>query len=475
MVGMSLFYSLSSMASEDETPVMFDKPLVTEENPETQPWQPPNYSGQEGALGYEKGVFDIPSLMEERVSFWIDIYTKFTTHQGLLHDSRYVHLVYEVVDFSDISQDESLSLRQKRRARRQRVKTAKKTIQERLRRLQKVKGPEGLEGEDLRYWHLFARIQEKNKFREASRRGRLRFQLGQKDRFYQAIFFSGRYLREMEDIFRSEGLPIELTRLPFVESSFNVNAKSKVGASGIWQFMRYTARRLLKMNYSVDERNDPLAATRAAARLLRMNFNQLDKWPLAVTAYNHGAAGVRRMVRRYKTDVLPELLDYRRGRFGFASANFYASFLAAVHVEKQAPKFFGELAIEQPLPSKKLTLSKNIRVKTLLGWFDGDLKKAKLFNPHLQRGVWKGWSLIQRRSFIHIPTEKEAQVIAEIRKLKNQKAPKNGGQIYRLSQGETLTHVARQFGVSVRSLIDVNGIVNPRRLRPGKKLVIPMR
>ena len=95
------------------------------------------------------------------------------------------------------------------------------------------------------HWKLFDGVDEKNKFTEAARRGRLRYQAGQRDQFTRGIMQSGRYLRQMEEIFKEEGLPIELTRLPFVESSFNLSAKSKVGASGIWQFMRIDRKILL--------------------------------------------------------------------------------------------------------------------------------------------------------------------------------------------------------------------------------------
>src|SRR5690606_33234587 len=152
-----------------------------------------------------------------------------------------------------------------------------------------------------------------------------------------------------------------LSRVPLVESSFNVKARSRVGASGIWQFMRYTGRRLLRINYAVDERNDPITATHAAARFLRMNYDILKKWPLAITAYNHGAAGVRRMVERYKTDDIVELADERHGRFKFASANFYATFLAALEVEKNADRYFGKVTWDIPLESKDVPL-KNKKV-----------------------------------------------------------------------------------------------------------------
>src|SRR5262249_2873156 len=158
-----------------------------------------------------------------------------------------LHLIYETLDLSDISADNSLTPKQKDKAKEKRIKEHKKIIANRLKDLAKVKDPSQLAGEDLRFWKLFENVDEKDKFTVASRRGRLRFQAGQREQFQRGIGQSGRYLRQMEAIFKEEGMPIELTRLPFVESSFNLNARSKVGASGIWQFMRSTGRLYLRM------------------------------------------------------------------------------------------------------------------------------------------------------------------------------------------------------------------------------------
>lgn len=245
----SLFILLISVQAqaEEKTPVMFENSnMMTPSNGE--PWVAPNYNAQESALGYEPGAFAIPTKMEERVSFWIDIYTKYNTDQGLLHDSYYVHLVYEVVDFTDIMKNPALNDYQKRKARERLVKQEKKKVIDRLNRLSRLLSPAGLEGDDLRYWYLFAKVDEKNKFKQATHRSRLRFQLGQSDRFLNGIYQSGKYIKKMEAIFKDRSLPIELTRLPFVESSFNYKARSHVGASGIWQFMRYTAKDYMKMN-----------------------------------------------------------------------------------------------------------------------------------------------------------------------------------------------------------------------------------
>lgn len=342
-------------------------PQILRRSPqEGRPWRAPSFTTQEKALGYSEQAFAIPVGMEKKVQFWVDIYSKYTTNQGVIHDSEDVEIVYEVVDLSDY-----------------------KTDRQKQRRMDQVKKEIGL------------KLSKEEK-------DRLRFQLGQKDRMQEAIFYSGRYLEDMEKIFVEAGLPIELTRLAFVESSFNIMARSKVGASGIWQIMPYTARPYKMITPTVDKRNHPLEATRFAARLLRGNYNMLESWPLAVTGYNHGPTGVLKMTRAYKTRDLADLVENVKSRrsFGFASRNFYACFLAALEVEKNAAKYFGEtVSWSKKLEAQDLKLPVGIRYKDLLGWFDGDDRKVQIFNPHLTAKARKG-TVIPAKTVIAVPKDK---------------------------------------------------------------------
>ena len=102
--------------------------------------------------------------------------------------------------------------------------------------------------------NLFSDIKHDLRLVHATYRDRIRSQLGQKERFQQGIVWAGRYLHQMEEIFRGEGVPIEITRLPFVESSFNLMARSKVGASGIWQFMRSTDHLAMRPRHETTDR-----------------------------------------------------------------------------------------------------------------------------------------------------------------------------------------------------------------------------
>lgn len=223
---------------------------------------------------------------------------------------------------------------------------------------------------------------------------KIRLQMGLKDRMEKAFFLSGRYLPMMEDIFRKKGLPIELTRLVFVESSFNVNAQSKVGASGLWQIMPSVAKPHGYLHNQYDKRNHPIYATRLAADILQQNYKGLASWPLAITAYNHGLTGVRRMVARNNTEFIEDLIESENATptWGFASRNFYACFLAVLEVERNAGVLFGGgLVQSKKLHYRELKLAKTIPKAKILKAYNGSLSRFREMNPHLN------WTVISKR------------------------------------------------------------------------------
>lgn len=382
----------------------------------TRPFRPPNFAGQEKALGWSPTAFDIPKGMEKQVAFWMNIYSKYTTDQGVIHDTENLDVVYTEIDFKDIINDDSLNRFQKERRKQKLVDQKKKEVIEVLRKLDKVDNTDGLSDFEKKIWNMYVGNDEPHKFREAATKSRVRFQLGQKDRMQTAIFFSGRYLEDMEKIYREAGLPIELTRLVFVESSFNVLARSKVGASGLWQIMRYTARPYKMVNDAVDQRNHPMAATKLAARLMKDNFHLLNAWPLALTGYNHGPTGVRKLTEKYKTRDLADLIQNVKSRrsFGFASRNFYACFLAVHEVEQNALKYFPKISWSQPLDAEEIKLPISIKYNELLTWFDGNDEKAQVFNPHINKQARKNRLAIPQRTLISIPKDRYNQALISL-------------------------------------------------------------
>jgi membrane-bound lytic murein transglycosylase D len=186
-------------------------------------------------------------------------------------------------------------------------------------------------------------------------RHRVRCQIGQRDRFRAGLVRSGAYIDQMRAIFSAHGLPADLAFLPHVESSFNTNAYSKFGAAGMWQFTRSTGKRFMTVDYVLDERRDPIVAAQAAARLLKENHDRLGSWPLAITAYNHGAAGMQR-AKAAHGDYPAIFTSYKGRTFKFASRNFYSEFLAARRVASDYRRYFGDLALAAPKPSRSVSL-----------------------------------------------------------------------------------------------------------------------
>ncbi len=337
-------------------------------------------------------------LLKANVAFWVRIYGELDSDSGMVHDAKYSHIVYE-----------TLSLKGKRHRSRIIAASERKWRNVLLSTHQKWNRLGGVVEQDLTPDEktavaLFKDVPQPDKFLDAAHRRRIRFQLGQKNSFLSGYRVSGRYLPAMESIFLRQGLPVQLARLPFVESSFNVKARSKVGASGIWQFMRSTGGLYLRIDEAVDERNDPLRAAEAASLLLKRNFEELGSWPLAVTAYNHGRKGMMRAIRKVGSQDLSDVIcDYQRRSFGFASSNFYACLLAVIEVEARAVEFFGPVVRESPALSFDFELPKYVDLPELVSFFQLDSKRIKELNPALASAVWEGQQSAPKGYRLHLP------------------------------------------------------------------------
>lgn len=300
----------------------------------------------------ENSRFTVSPELKSQVDFWVKIYSRYTTTQGVFHLINDPGMILGEIDLTSISKNPDLTDNQKRKLIEKTVKTLK-----------------------LFYAKKFNIDSDK-----------IRLQMGLRERMRKALFLSGQYLAQMEAIFRKEKLPIELTRLPFVESSFNVFAQSKVGASGLWQIMPSVARPsgFIKKNY--DNRNHPIFATRLAAKILKQNYASLKSWPLAITAYNHGLSGVKRMLKKSESVTIEEIVATKQvtRSWGFASKNFYACFLAVLEVERNAPELFGEDLIKaRSLSFKEYRLPRKKKKSDVIKWYDGSVTRFKQMNPHL--------------------------------------------------------------------------------------------
>ena len=152
------------------------------------------------------------------------------------------------------------------------------------------------------------------------------------------------FMAPMEEIFESYGLPGELTRITLLESSFQIHAKSKADAVGVWQFLEKSGREYLTIDKKrgIDERISPIKAAHAAAKMIKRNVKLLGEHAFAIIAYNHGARNLLRIKRKYGRIDLAKLMDpnNKASPLGFASRNYYAEFLAILYAEKYSDEIY---------------------------------------------------------------------------------------------------------------------------------------
>lgn len=412
--------------------------------------------------------FPRPAELETDVQFWIRIYSKVTSSQGLIHDDAQLGVVYQQLDF-----EPGLS----RKNRSKRIAHTIKSYQNALLNLAKGKR-KNLNTEEQHAWSLWQHQANSRTFRKAA--ASLRFQLGQSNRFAAGIERSGTWLKDIRKTLRNHGVPEELAVLPHVESSYHPKAYSFIGAAGLWQFTRSTGKLyLLRMNSILDERLDPEKATVAAAKLLRDNYRSLGSWPLAITAYNHGTAGMHRAKRQHGgNDIVKVLRRYKYPRFGFSSRNFYVAFLAALDVTENSHLYFGDTQPKQPEAFDSVLIDDYIHANTLAGFLGVDTKVLANHNLALRSSVWQGQQYVPRGYVLKIPSklleQPAEQLVAKIPPQARFQLPVEEIK-YKTLAGDNLSSVAQKFHIKLRDLISSNGISIRATLRIGQILKIPVR
>ncbi|HEX5054914.1 MAG TPA: LysM peptidoglycan-binding domain-containing protein [Gammaproteobacteria bacterium] len=410
----------------------------------------------------EQELMPRPPEIERDVRFWTRVYTEIDSNQGFIHDDWNLDVVYGTLQFKpDISRHERDRL----------VEKVKNEYRHILLRLATVKKEE-LNAEEQRVLGLWPEGTSKEEFRNAARR--LRFQLGQSDRFLEGLIRSGRWMPHILETLKQEGLPLELAALPHVESSFNPNAYSFVGAAGMWQFTRSTGRRFMRVDHVIDERMDPFMATVAAAHLLKNNYDTTGSWPLALTAYNHGLSGMRRAIDKTGgTDVVKVLREYRSRSFKFASRNFYVAFLAALEVNRNASKYFGPIELDPPADEIIVEMPDYMPAHAVAKGVGVALEDLRKLNPALRGPIWNGEKYIPRGFKLRLPRKPGANyagLIAAVTERFNKQLP---DQLYTVQRGDSLSQIADRFGVSLTDLMAVNNMSNRHFIRVGQQLHLP--
>jgi membrane-bound lytic murein transglycosylase D len=410
-------------------------------------------------------LFPRPPEITSAVQFWTRVYTEVDSKSGFLHDSANLAVVYETLEFP-----EDASSRQRSRIR-DRAAEKYEAILQKLARGERG----GLSSEEARVLAMWPAGTSNEEFGRAV--NRIRFQLGQSDRYLAGLQRSGRWRSYIEQVLDDAGLPRELIAMPHVESSFDPTAYSRVGAAGMWQFTRSTGLRYMQIDHIVDERRDPYLSSDAAAQLLKDNYDVIGSWPLAITAYNHGLAGMRRAVRQVGTDDIGKIIEnYESRTFGFASRNFYPAFLAALDVDRNAERYFGNVEIEPPLEVTVVTLPDYVDAAPLASAWDMSLRDLQRFNPALMETVWEGDKYIPRGFEIRVPAhvgDDGRSLMAAIPSGVRFAAQRPDLQ-HRVRRGDTLSEIAEQYGISLSALVRANGLDDRHFIRVGQELTLPV-
>jgi len=413
--------------------------------------------------------------LEPSVEFWKDVYSRWSENEVVFHDRDDLSIIYDKIHQKKSDNPQSYRANE----------AAQEAIIRRYRAIlldlaARNPDPRTLSGDYEDVYEAFGAKGNPERWRQAA--DRIRVQRGLKERFLQGLVHSGQFRPHILEILREEGVPQELAWLPMVESTFNVEARSAVGAAGVWQFMPGTGRLYMRVDATVDERLDPIVAARGAARLLKHNYRGLGSWPLAVTAYNHGYYGMQRAVREVGTnDYMTIRRLYQGPAFGFASKNFYAEFLAAMEVAENAEQYFGVHAPFRAIEFDTVTVPSSMPLRAVAEAVQVDPARVWQLNPSLTDAVWRGERNVPGGFTLRVPPGygREAPM-----QLASAAAGRSGlrtrsmdtgdeapsSRFYTVRRGDTLSSIAARHGMTVTELASLNGLRNTNHITIGQRL-----
>ena len=293
--------------------------------------------------------------------------------------------------------------------------------------------------------------------------GRLR------DYMTESLTRGTKYLPMIQEVFRAEGIPLDLAYIPIIESGFKPTALSKASARGPWQFMKPTAREQgLKFDWFIDERSDPEKATVAAAKYLKSLHKLFDgDWHLVLAAYNGGMGRVQRAMKRSGRDDFWSISQSSR-YLPRETREYVPLILAAIVVAKNPAQYGFEITAAEPIAYDKVNVPRAIDLRRVAEWTGTSIDEIQALNPELRR-----WTTPIRypQYEVKVPTGTADEFTSRLASA----SPSDFVSLnwYTVKRGETLSSIARKLRVARSELAEANHLSVKAKVRPGQDLIIP--
>jgi membrane-bound lytic murein transglycosylase D len=290
---------------------------------------------------------------------------------------------------------------------------------------------------------------------------------------------SGRYLGMIREVLRSRGLPEELAYTAMIESGYNPMAVSRMGAKGMWQFMAATARRYgLRVDSWIDERLDPEKSTVAAAAYLRDLHTMFGSWTLAQAAYNAGEVKVSRAIRATGSSDFWTLAG--TNHLKRETRDFVPAIQAATHIAKDPARYGFEFSSTSAPVVDTVAVPAATDLRHLSAKSGIALETLKTLNPVLVRSVTPPGPAWQLR----VPAGTRGDVLTALAPPRppaaatratataRRVAQRDGDDVHVVRPKDTVSSIAKQYGVAIKDVLRWNRLEQQTRIKPGDRLRI---
>ena len=293
------------------------------------------------------------------------------------------------------------------------------------------------------------------------------FQGKQREQFGRWLARSGTYKALMEQELKNEGLPTDLIYLSMIESGYYELAYSRAKAVGLWQFMKATGKQYnLKVDKYIDERRDPVKATKAAVAYLSDLYKEFGDWHLAVAAYNGGPGKVRSGLRKHGVNNFWDLAA--KNHLQLETKRYVPKLIAALVIARNPEQYgFTDIAYQQPLEFDTITVGPNMSLGAIALISDCTEERIKGLNNELKRGKTPA-NLAEYE--VKVPVS--AGVIAQKNLSRLHSIATTDYKTHIIRKGDTLTKICQRYDVNKTTLLKVNNL-RSGKLVAGRNLRIP--